>query len=199
MISLALNRRLLKIIEEIRASGRKVFLVTAASQIQADQIARHLGCFDGTYGSNETVNLKGSQKAALLVRLFGKCGFAYAGDSFADLPVWKAAGGAIVVSGSQRLLARAKTANVNVIAVPPEPTGWRRWVQLARIHQWAKNLILFVPAVTSHRVFEGPVLRQSLLAFLSFGLTASSTYVLNDLLDLDHDRRHASKKQRPLG
>ena len=196
--TLALNRQVVNFIEMARASGRKVLLVTAASQVQAEQLARHLGFFDGVYGSDSTTNLKAEQKAALLTKLFGRGGFAYAGDSRADLPVWAAAGAAIVVTGSQRLLAKARSEYDNVVLILTELRGPQRWIKLTRIHQWAKNLILFVPVVTAHRMFDVPVLRQSLLAFFSFGLIASSTYILNDLIDLDTDRLHPKKKQRPL-
>jgi len=71
-------------------------------------------------------------------------------------------------------------------------------VKSLRLHQWAKNLLLFVPLLSSHRVFEWPLLANGLLAFVSFGACASSVYLLNDLLDLPEDRCHPSKRNRPL-
>ncbi len=67
-----------------------------------------------------------------------------------------------------------------------------------RIHQWAKNLLVFVPLLTAHLVLDAAAWGKSLLAFAAFSLLASGTYLLNDLHDLDADRRHPTKKHRPL-
>jgi len=67
-----------------------------------------------------------------------------------------------------------------------------------RVHQWLKNLLIFVPAATAHRILTPEVFSQVLLAFLSFSLCASAGYVVNDLLDLKADRRHPSKCNRPF-
>jgi 4-hydroxybenzoate polyprenyltransferase len=61
-----------------------------------------------------------------------------------------------------------------------------------------KNLLVFVPIAMAHQIQNAALVLASLLAFLSFGLCASGTYLLNDLLDLDADRRHPTKKTRPL-
>ncbi len=67
-----------------------------------------------------------------------------------------------------------------------------------RIHQWAKNLLIFVPLITSHRFNEFATLANTLLGFLAFGLMGSSTYILNDLADIQNDRNHPSKRNRPI-
>ncbi|WP_437821449.1 UbiA family prenyltransferase [Sorangium sp. So ce1078] len=67
-----------------------------------------------------------------------------------------------------------------------------------RSHQWAKNALLFVPLLTSHRLLDLVLLAQVVCAFASFSLCASSTYLLNDMFDLEADRRHPSKRHRPL-
>jgi 4-hydroxybenzoate polyprenyltransferase len=66
-----------------------------------------------------------------------------------------------------------------------------------RPHQWLKNLLVFAPMLAGHRL-DAATLGQSLLAFVAFSLVASSTYVLNDLLDLAADRAHPRKRNRPL-
>jgi 4-hydroxybenzoate polyprenyltransferase len=68
---------------------------------------------------------------------------------------------------------------------------------LLRVHQWAKNGLVFVPLVTAQR-FDLLALREALGAFFAFSLAASAMYVLNDLVDLDADRKHPTKKRRPL-
>lgn len=74
---------------------------------------------------------------------------------------------------------------------------WRDWWRLLRPHQWLKNLLLFVPAFTAHH-FDHITLSQCCLAFLSFSFCASAGYVLNDLLDVEHDRQHPIKSSRPF-
>ena len=67
-----------------------------------------------------------------------------------------------------------------------------------RIHQWLKNLLIFVPAATAHRILEPAVFRQVFLAFFSFSACASAGYLVNDLLDLKSDREHPAKRLRPF-
>ena len=66
-----------------------------------------------------------------------------------------------------------------------------------RPHQWAKNLLVFLPLLLSHSIAESPLL-MALLAFTSFSLAASATYIVNDLLDIESDRRHPQKCMRPF-
>jgi 4-hydroxybenzoate polyprenyltransferase len=83
----------------------------------------------------------------------------------------------------------------------PPPSGpqlWWRWIQALRPHQWAKNLLILLPAVGAHRIMEAPELLAVGLAFLWFGLCASGTYLINDLLDIESDRAHPRKRLRPL-
>ncbi len=74
----------------------------------------------------------------------------------------------------------------------------RIWARALRLHQWAKNLLVFVPPVLAGQAWSGAAWLTAACAFLAFGLTASATYLLNDLHDLDHDRAHRSKRNRPL-
>jgi len=74
----------------------------------------------------------------------------------------------------------------------------RTLLKALRVHQWAKNILLFVPLLAAHKALNVPLLLQALLGFISFSLCASSVYVLNDLLDLDADRQHPTKRRRPF-
>src|SRR5690606_37074862 len=78
------------------------------------------------------------------------------------------------------------------------PRRLQAWLRALRIHQWSKNLLLFVPLLAAHRVFDTGALAATLVAFLAFSLGASATYLVNDLLDLDADRRHPRKRLRPF-
>jgi 4-hydroxybenzoate polyprenyltransferase len=67
-----------------------------------------------------------------------------------------------------------------------------------RPHQWVKNLLLFVPVLLDHRVFDPTAVSRAATAFAAFCLAASGAYVLNDILDLEADRRHPTKRHRPF-
>jgi 4-hydroxybenzoate polyprenyltransferase len=70
-----------------------------------------------------------------------------------------------------------------------------RWL---RVHQWAKNVLLLVPLIGAHRWTDPAKLFQAAIAFVAFCLCASSVYLLNDLMDLESDRRHHRKQHRPM-
>jgi 4-hydroxybenzoate polyprenyltransferase len=72
------------------------------------------------------------------------------------------------------------------------------WIRALRVHQWLKNLLLFVPIITAFAFFESGKLATLALAFVSMSLGASATYIANDLWDLDSDRRHPRKRYRPF-
>ncbi len=70
--------------------------------------------------------------------------------------------------------------------------------KLIRLPHWGKNLLVFVPLITAHELTNQTSLIASALAFLSFSLAASSTYIINDISDLESDRQHSQKRNRPL-
>jgi len=163
-------------------------------------VAAHLGFFDGVFASNGRTNLKADAKAAFLVERFGSHKFDYAGDAEADLPVWRQARRAIVVNAPARLLAHVRGACEAVDEVgAPRSSGQnvRLVARALRLHQWAKNLLLFAPVLAAHRA-GGLVLLHAMLGFCAFSLCASSVYLLNDLVDLPHDRAHPTKCRRPF-
>ena len=71
-------------------------------------------------------------------------------------------------------------------------------VRALRVHQWVKNLLVFVPVILDHKLFAPEVMAKSATAFLAFCCAASSAYILNDLLDVEADRRHPTKRHRPF-
>jgi 4-hydroxybenzoate polyprenyltransferase len=71
------------------------------------------------------------------------------------------------------------------------------WVKQLRVHQYVKNVLLFVPLGTAH-LFSSAAIIADLVAFVAFSLCASAVYVLNDLVDREADRQHPTKKYRPL-
>jgi 4-hydroxybenzoate polyprenyltransferase/phosphoserine phosphatase len=185
-------------VRDARANGRRVVLATASHRLLAEGLAAHHGLFDEVLATDEGVNLSGQRKADKLVARFGARGFDYVGNEHRDLPIWAAARKAIVVTSSAGLTQAAReVAEVEQVIEDPRG-GLRAYLRALRLHQWLKNLLVFVPLVAAHQIMSGPGLLQAMLAFLAFGLVASSVYVLNDLCDLASDRRHIRKRRRPF-
>ncbi|MGF6374942.1 4-hydroxybenzoate polyprenyltransferase [Paraburkholderia sp. RAU6.4a] len=147
--------------------------------------------------SNELRNLSGASKAGALTAEFGLQGFDYCGDSHADVPVWKQACKAIVVGGKSIQAAASKVNHATVVFDSKRPLLWLV-IKEMRVYQWVKNLLIFVPLLASHRFANVEALSADAIAFVSFSFCASSVYLLNDMLDLDADRRHSRKRERPF-
>ncbi len=181
-----------------QADGRRLVMATATNERLAGAVADHLGIFDEVLASNADANLKGDRKQETLVRRYGERGFDYAGDAWADLKVWSGARHAILVRPSARL-SRIANQRFNVERVfESDNRSVAFYLRAMRLHQWVKNLLIFIPLLAAQKVAEPQLLLQALIAFLVFGLCASSVYVLNDLLDLSADRRHPRKRLRPF-
>jgi 4-hydroxybenzoate polyprenyltransferase len=197
--TLPYQRNLVEFLSKERESGRELILATASHASLAQAVAAHLGLFEQrVYGSDAGVNLKGVRKVALLIEKYGVRQFSYAGNSSADLPVWAQAREGIVVNGSPGLVHRAQ-ALTTVREVFSEPVNWLKLLAKAlRVHQWAKNVLVFIPVIASHQITDKTLLLQAGVAFLSFSFSASAVYILNDCLDLSSDRRHPRKKNRPF-
>nr|AYM52805.1 hypothetical protein [Myxococcus fulvus] len=191
------NEELLAFLHEEKARGRKLVLATAADQRIAQAVAAHLGIFAEVHASDGVVNLSGARKLAKLKAALGT--FDYAGNDAVDLPLWRESRHIVVVHAPSGVLEKARGLGRHVHRVFEKPgVGPRVWVKALRVHQWAKNALVFVPVLAAHKAASPNLLAQAVLAFVAFSLCASSVYVLNDLLDLDADRRHPTKKKRPF-
>lgn len=188
---------LLDYLREQRESGRRIYLATASHQQTADAVASHLDLFDGVIASDASRNLKGRVKLAA-IQSMANGAFAYAGDAAADLPIWQQAKTAILVGTSPKVGAavRRQTPVEAEFAYPR--ADLRAWLPALRVHQWSKNLLIFVPLLTAFSFLDLGKVGASLLAFVSFSLAASATYLVNDLWDLDNDRAHPRKRGRPF-
>jgi 4-hydroxybenzoate polyprenyltransferase/phosphoserine phosphatase len=180
-----------------RDAGGQTALVTASDSIFAEAIADHLGLFDEAHGSNGELNLKGDRKGQFLEERFGLKGFAYIGDAKSDLHVWKRAEKAITVNAPAALRRQAEKVCEDVEHLATDSTAAIPYIKAMRPHQWLKNALVFLPMLAAHQL-DSTTLLLALFAFVSFGLVASSVYVLNDLLDLAADRAHPRKKIRPF-
>lgn len=196
--SLPYNLDVLNFLQDQHHSNRKLLLTTGADEHIAQQIADYLHIFDRVIASNGKDNLTGIDKKDYLVSAYGVRGFDYLGNDRKDLFVWQAARRAIVV-GSKTFINHIGTRLSNVERVfEIDTAGLSDWIQATRLNQWLKNMLVFVPLVAEHRFYETNLLLSGIVAFLSFGLCASSVYLANDLLDLPEDRRHPRKRFRPF-
>jgi len=192
------NEQVLDLIREARAAGRPVVLATASPLSVAQAIADHLGLFDDVIATDPTTNLAAGNKAEALVARYGRQGFDYAGNHRHDLPIFAVSRNAHLVSSSGGLRRSAQRHNDNVAHIDVAGGGLKSWIKALRLHQWLKNALIFVPLLAAKAEGDHGLLLAACLAFLAFGLFASSVYVLNDLLDLQADRQHRTKRRRPF-
>ncbi len=180
-----------------RAAGRRTVLATASDAAVAHAIAEHLGLFDEVIASDGDNNLSGVRKRDALVARFGERGFDYMANAAADKPVWSAARTAILINASPALSADMRNGHEDVENASQSAGFFRTLIEAARLYQWVKNVLIFVPILAAQQ-FSGASLLQAGLAFLFFGMASSSVYLLNDAMDLEADRRHPRKRQRPF-
>ena len=187
-----------RVLALLRATPARPRVLCTASDLRlAEAVARHTGLFEEVLASDGARNLAGARKAQVLVERFAERGFDYAGNGTVDLHVWKRARRAWVVNAPVAL-ARSAAGHCEVEHHLHAPAAPRGWLRALRLHQWLKNLLVFLPLLASHRFLEAGAVLAALGAFLAFGLCASGVYLLNDLLDLPSDRRHPRKRSRPF-
>jgi 4-hydroxybenzoate polyprenyltransferase/phosphoserine phosphatase len=196
--ALPYNHALIVWLKEQRALGRHLILCTASDRSMADAIARHLGIFDEVMASDGVRNLSARQKAAALKERFGHQGFDYAGNSADDLPVWSEARHAIVVNAPASVQRQARERCEVEKEFPSLSSHAGALPSVLRMHQWLKNLLLFIAPLAAHQTPSADLSSMLLLAFFSFSLCASAVYIANDLFDLDSDRHHPRKRLRPF-
>lgn len=196
--TLPYRAEILDFLKQKKSEGRKIILITASLQEVADSVANYLGIFDGSYGTSSKKNLKAANKTLFLVDKYGKAGFDYIGDSKADLAVWEKARKSVLVEPSSKILKKVKSFN-NIEKVF---IGKKNYLMLIlkeiRVHQWLKNFLIFLPLLMAHKLDHIELIIKSITAFFSFSFVASFVYVINDLLDIDSDRKHPRKKNRPI-
>jgi len=181
-----------------RDKGRSIVLATASDERLADQVAAHLKLFDRVLASDGHINLSGEHKRARLVELFGERGFDYVANESRDLRVWASARKAIVVNSSPRLLRAVARVTQCESAFADRSPSARDYLGALRPEHWLKNLLVFVPIFFAHLFLVPALLARTLLTFVAFCCCASAGYLVNDLLDLQADRRHPQKRLRPF-
>ena len=188
------NKPFLAFLREQKQAGRRLILISASDTSLVQAVAGHLDLFDEAIGSDGVVNCSGTRKLATILERDKE--FCYAGDDRIDLQVWTGASAAILVD-ADGALKRDAAALTRIEREFDRPRrGLRPYRRALRLHQWLKNTLVFLPLALAHEINNPELIWQATLAFLAFGLCASSVYVLNDLLDLTSDRQHRSKCRR---
>jgi 4-hydroxybenzoate polyprenyltransferase/phosphoserine phosphatase len=196
--SLPYEQAIVDLIARRKRAGHRTILITASHRKYAHDIAEHLEMSDGAYGSTNRENLKGAVKLSRIQSLCEGRKFVYAGNSAADRPIWAASEKGILVNAPSKDVKAAALSGHTALVVKTRPALWRTFLTEMRLHQWVKNILVFVPLFTSHSYNNLHLDFLALVAFLAFGLSASGHYFLNDLIDLDSDRMHRTKRMRPL-
>lgn len=214
------NQQIISFIQEQKSKGYTVWLVSASYETIVKKIYEFLSdkLFDGYYatglsssiGSTDKtdkniLNLASKNKSEFLDSIFGPAGYDYIGNSSADIKVWNSCDTAyIFCSRKQGLKYTGSVTNANNRLIEKEPdfstlgSKIKLTLKQVRIHQWAKNALIFCPALAVHSILTSEQYGNLVLAFSSFCLLTSSVYIINDLFDIWNDRAHQKKKNRPL-
>jgi 4-hydroxybenzoate polyprenyltransferase len=196
--ALPVNDALLRFAEAEAASGRNVFLASAMPWPVGEQLEKRFPFVKGTVeiavSGNDPAHARTVAEA--LAQRFPQ-GFDYAGTSDADLEIWRHSRAVILVGASPQVERQAAVLAPVSLRIP-RPSRLEGLVRSLRLHQWAKNLLVFAPLVLGGKLDEFGALLATVVVFLAMGLVASSTYILNDIFDVADDRRHWSKRNRPI-
>jgi 4-hydroxybenzoate polyprenyltransferase len=193
-----LHAELVSHLSKMKRRGKSLHLVTASDQYHADAVGKATNLFDTVTGSDGARNLKGPEKASYLKERFPD-GFIYAGDSAADMPVWMASSGAILVGGAKRHAGKLKQNGVPIIDTFSGGNGSvKDWMRLLRLHQWAKNVLILVPLLLGQMYTQSEAVAAALMAFFFWSIAGSGSYIVNDIFDVEADRKHRTKCNRPI-
>jgi 4-hydroxybenzoate polyprenyltransferase len=192
------NRPLLQYLERENATGREIYLATAADGALARRIAKNLGIFKDVFASDGAVNLAGGNKLLAFQQRFPNGQFDYIGNATPDLSLFDHSRSPMLANPTLSLRLRLRRHAIRPIRVfDDRAPRAKTFLKAIRIHQWAKNVLVFLPLLLAHHLTRAGII-ASTAAFLSFSLCASSTYMVNDMLDIEADRRHPRKRLRPF-
>ena len=195
--SLPLCDEVVEAIRSAQAAGRSVYLASASDRRYVEAIAERIGGIVGVFATDSDTNFAGASKADQLIAVFGERGYDYIGNGMIDYPVWRSARVPLIVSNGTRFSSRVRRAFPKPIVLAQRTPRLRDYMQALRMHQWAKNVLVFLPLFAGHTLDLESIARTT-LAFVCFCLAASSAYIINDLLDIPGDRAHHRKRERPF-
>ena len=192
------NQDVLAYLKEQKRKGRSLILATGSDILLAQEVARYLDLFDDVIASDGKINMRSHTKAQKLISLFGEKNFGYVGNSRHDLPVWNKAADVIAVNPPTWVLRKLEKTSPPLIEFKTKASLRENIIRSLRPHQLVKNLLVFLPLLSSHQVTNTSLILNTVIAFFAFSLSSSAIYLLNDLFDLDADRSHPIKSLRPL-
>lgn len=195
--SMPLHEDVVSYLKDQSSQGKRIVLASASHTTLVAKVAQRLGCVSSIVASTDSFNCKGSQKANAIRSHVGDVQWEYIGDSAADLKVWSQASSVVCVARSESFsrLVSKRFPGARSIMVPGVARG--TLLRALRVHQWMKNVLVFVPIVLAHQWWNRAGFLSATGAAIAFSLCASGVYVLNDLLDLESDRQHPRKRKRP--
>jgi len=194
--NLPLNTEFFDYLQKQLEDGRDLILISASNEKPVRAISNHFGFFIDAIGSDKDINLKAENKLLRIIHLTPDEIFSYAGNSKADVPIWNEASDVIAVNCTIELANKNGDKSIQRFDSPGSMLA--QFWKAMRPHQWLKNGLLFLPLLLSHQIDQIDLLTQTLVGFISFCLCASSVYITNDMLDLNSDRQHHSKYNRPF-
>lgn len=200
VVTLPYRSDVLELMESKRGTCR-IVLATATHRQWADHVANHLQIFDDVLATEGDDNLKGRRKLDAIQEWCRKneaASWGYIGDSSSDVVIWQAADEAWAVGGAASFFNSMPKANNRLQSLGIRTNPLASIGRLLRVHQWVKNLLVLAPIPLSRTPPTWPMVAAGLLATLAFCLTSSAIYILNDTLDLQADRGHPWKRNRPL-
>jgi 4-hydroxybenzoate polyprenyltransferase len=189
------------VVEHVRAAqrdNRQVVLLTSMPETWARQLTAELACQSTICIGEQTLRTSGERTGSHLTELFGTRGFDYIGDGRQDLPIRKLARRSFIVTADRAAITRADIDSTTEGVIPIDRTAPLAFLKMIRIHQWLKNFLIWVPLLAAHRLMSFGSIGVAAVSFMAFSFCASSVYVLNDLLDLESDRQHIRKRNRPM-
>ncbi len=192
-----INQDIIGFIKKNKKKYNKVILISGSRHEIVRKFFEYTDIFDDYHGSDDNINLVGTNKINFINSNYNQIAFDYIGDSKKDIPIWKYCGHALVVSRDS-LLSKLNDSNISVeiISQNYEPTLNDFFYSL-RVHHWIKNSLIFIPMFLAHEITQLNIIIL-ILAFISYSLIASSVYILNDLIDKKFDSLHITKKYRPI-
>ena len=187
--SLPIDEQIYDFLLEQKAQGRKLILLCRQS---VDDVAAMVGeknIFDQI--------IRGSSARDILTQLGDQ--YHFVGGSSTPMAIWKNAAARYVIDHSDKTASLLTQNNLPIAGQFQRPgASFKAIYKSIRAYQWMKNLLVFVPLITSWQLANGAALKDSFIMFFCFSMVASFGYIVNDILDLQSDRAHPIKKERPF-
>lgn len=185
---LPVNEEVFNFLKSRKESGQPLILCTSETPETTSRLLADLNIFDQIIENCDSADLQNR---------FG--GFDFIGNSKTETSVWESASKRFVVEASDKTSTILHQNNLPVAQTfATTQSGIKDIYKSLRVYQWLKNLLVFVPIITSQQIDNAAALVSSFIMFICFSMVASFGYIVNDLLDLQSDRAHPVKFKRPF-